>query len=370
MRKARRKNKKIKAAAAAFLILILAAVFILCFPLFGKKHTEIWAASDEFDISSVKTVEKAPNEEFKILQLTDLQLWAVISDNKEALDQVDSLIEKTSPDLIVLTGDNVSGITTNYLIRQVIDRLESHEIPWATVFGNHDAEGKATLNWQGDRFEEAEYCLFEKGPSNLYGVGNYVVNITENGKAVYSLFMMDNGRYCDYGGDTGKREIYMGYEQMAWYEWNVKGIAESEGHTVPSMVFTHFALPQTAEAIEELAVIEEIEIDGEPVRRYTVPEEYGFGSCAYIPGAAPVDSGFFDLCKELGSTKYFFFGHDHENDASITYEGMTMTYGLKTGPSPRPWNEAERYGGTLITIGNASDDYKVSIEHITQAQAE
>lgn len=156
----------------------------------------------------------------------------------------------------------------------------------------------------------------------------------------------------------------MGYEQMAWYEWNVKGIAEHEGETVPSMVFTHFALPQTRTAIEELAVKDEA------TGRYTVPEEYGFGSCAYFPGAAPVDSGFFDLCKELGSTKYFFFGHDHENNASITYDGMTMTYGLKTGPSPAPWNSAEEYGGTLITIGNASDNYKVSIEHIVEAQAD
>lgn len=362
MTKAKRR-KTLKRAAAGFTALILVIAFVLCFPLFGKKHIQVWAAGDEFDISSIESVEKNPDEEFKILQLTDLQLWAVLSDNKETLSQVDALIEKTSPDLIVLTGDNVSGIATNYLIRQVIDCLESHEIPWATVFGNHDAEGKATLNWQGDRFEEAEHCLFEKGPSNLYGVGNYVINITENGRAVYSLFMMDNGRYYDYGGDTGKREIYMGYEQMAWYKWNVQGIAQYEGHTVPSMVFTHFALPQTKTAIEKLACEDE---DG----KYTVPEEYGFGSCAYVPGAAPVDSGFFDLCKELGSTKYFFFGHDHENDASVTYEGMTMTYGLKTGPSPKPWNEAERYGGTLITIGNKSDDYKVSIEHIVEAEAQ
>lgn len=365
------KKKKIAIGViSGFLALVLVIAFILCFPLFGKKHVQVWAASDEFDINSIQTVEKNPDEEFKILQLTDLQLWANLSDNKKALEEVDALIEKTSPDLIVLTGDNVSGITTNYLTRQVIKCFEEHKIPWATVFGNHDAEGKATLNWQGDRYEEAEYCLFEKGPSNLYGVGNYVVNITENGKVIQSLFMMDNGRYYNYGGETGKKEIYMGYEQMAWYEWNVKGIAENEGKTVPSMVFTHFALPQTRTAIEELAEVEEIVVDGEKTQRYVVPEKYGFGICAYLPGAAPVDSGFFDLCKELGSTKYFFFGHDHENNASITYDGMTMTYGLKTGPSPAPWNGAEEYGGTLITIGNAADNYKVSIEHIVEEKAE
>lgn len=159
------KKKKIAIGViSGFLALVLVIAFILCFPLFGKKHAQVWAASDEFDINSIQTVEKNPDEEFKILQLTDLQLWANLSDNKEALEEVDALIEKTSPDLIVLTGDNVSGLTTNFLTRQVIKCLEKHEIPWATVFGNHDSEGKATLNWQGDRYEEAEYCLLKKVP--------------------------------------------------------------------------------------------------------------------------------------------------------------------------------------------------------------
>lgn len=123
------------------------------------------------------------------------------------------------------------------------------------------------------------------------------------------------------------------------------------------MVFTHFARPEFREAIETLAVQNE---DGS----YTVPEELGFGKCAYLPGCAKVNSGFFDKCKELGSTKYLFCGHDHENNASITYEGITMTYGLKTGPSPAPWNGAEQTGGTLVTVTGSGEKQTVSIEHI------
>lgn len=149
----------------------------------------------------------------------------------------------------------------------------------------------------------------------------------------------------------------MGYEQIAWYAWNVEGISKSAGKTVPSMTFTHFAPPEMRTAVESLCVQDE---NGQ----YTVPEDYGFGICDYLPGCAPVNSGFFAKCKELGSTKYMFFGHDHENNASLTYDGITMTYGLKTGPSPAPWNSAEETGGTLITIGNADADYAVSVEHI------
>lgn len=76
------KKKKIAIGViSGFLALVLVIAFILCFPLFGKKHVQVWAASDEFDINSIQTVEKNPDEEFKILQLTDLQLWANLCHN-------------------------------------------------------------------------------------------------------------------------------------------------------------------------------------------------------------------------------------------------------------------------------------------------
>ena len=78
------------------------------------------------------------------------------------------------------------------------------------MFGNHDSEiPMTTLNWQGDQLLKSEYCLFQKGPSNLYGCGNYAVNITEKGEPIYTLFLLDNGRYYEYE-DGSKREIYMG----------------------------------------------------------------------------------------------------------------------------------------------------------------
>lgn len=41
-----------------------------------------------------------------------------------------------------------------------------------------------------------------------------------------------------------------------------------------------------------------------------------------------------------------------------------MTYGLKTGPSPVPWNYAKETGGTLITITGENKNQSVDIEHI------
>ena len=145
---------------------------------------------------------------------------------------------------------------------------------------------------------------------------------------------------------------------MAWYKWNVEGIKNAQSETVPSMIFTHFAPPQMREAVEKLSSLDE----GSGV--YTVKSEYGSGKCAYLPSCAPVDSGFFDLCRELGSTKHMFFGHDHENNASLTFEDITMTYALKTGVSPKPWNFAEQTGGTLITLTTDNGEVNAAIENI------
>lgn len=339
------------------LIAVAIIAMILCVPLNGKANNEVWAYGDEFDIGNIQTVEKKADKEFKIMMITDLQLWSGLSDNRKALNLVKEMAAAEKPDLIVTVGDNVSGITNNYLTKDFIKIMESIKIPWAPTFGNHDDEGKASVNWIGDKFEEAEYCLFKKGPRNLYGVGNYVINIKEGDKIVQTLFMFDNGRYYKYPDQKiNKKEIWMGYDQIAWYKWNVLGIAEAQGETVPSMTFSHFAAPEFREGMMSLGMTEDEK------KPFYVPQEYGFGYCRYLPGVAPVNSGFVDVAKEMG-THSMFFGHDHENNASLTYEGMRYTYGLKTGPSPKPWNGATEYGCTMITLKNASDNYKVDIEH-------
>lgn len=339
-------------------ILVIAVVIagVLFFPLKGEKHTEVWSSGQEFDISKIQTVEKTPDKDFKILLITDSQLWSNPKDNKACLEQIKALVKKTQPDMLATVGDNVSGVFSRFLVKDFIEVMDSFALPWTVVFGNHDNEiPMTTLNWQGDQFLKSEYCLFQKGPSNLYGCGNYAVNIVENGNPVYTLFMFDNGRYTEYD-DGSTKEIYMGYEQIAWYEWNVKGIADFAGEIIPSMTFSHFAQPEFKEAVEQYAVKNE---DGS----YTIKEEYGFGKCAYLPSCAPVKSGFFEKCKELGTT-HMICGHDHENNAVVTYEKITMAYGMKTGPSPAPWNDAEQTGGSIITIHTENGIAFAGIEHI------
>lgn len=339
-----KKKKIIIVTSIVALLVLIITVMALFIPRTGRKIVDIWGQDKEFKIDSIKALNKEADKEFKILLMTDLQLWSNLGDNDKVFKLMDKLVEETKPSLIVLPGDNVSGITTAGLTKQLIKKMDSYKLPWAPIFGNHDSEGNATLKWQADRFMESSYCLFSRGPSNLYGVGNYFVNIVEGSEVLYSLALLDNGRYINYG--EGNDEKYIGYEQIAWYNWNVDGIAKAVGKSVPSMVFTHFAQPEFYTAMETLAVKGADD-------RYYVPEELGFGSCAYLPGVSPVNSGFFDIARERGMT-HMFSGHDHENDASILYKDVVLTYGLKTGCSPAPWNDAIRYGGTVVTLSNGN----------------
>lgn len=350
------KAKKVAIGVSAAVLVLLTVVLIVFCPRRGADETYIWAVSDDYSSENAASLEKTAGEDFTILLFTDIQLWTLVSDNRRAFAIMDELVERTDPDLIVLPGDNVSGISTDILTLQLVSKMESYGVPWAPVFGNHDAEGNATLEWQGDRFEEAEHCLFDRGPTDLYGVGNYFVNIFEDGTPIYSLCFMDNGRYIDYGDRTA--ETYVDYAQIAWYKWNIEGLNAEFGTSVPSMSFSHFAFPEMREAVEKYGILSD---DG----RYVIPEDIGQGSCAYLPGAAPVNSGFFETAKASGLT-HAFFGHDHENDARITVDGVTLSYGLKTGPSPRPWNSAKEYGGTVITIGDGG----VSVRNEVVASAD
>lgn len=63
------------------------------------------------------------------------------------------------------------------------------------------------------------------------------------------------------------------------------------------------------------------------------------------------------LLKKTDSTKYVFAAHDHLNNFSVDYEGIRLTYTMKTGD--RCSYLPKSNGGTLITIGE-----KVEIEHV------
>lgn len=314
--------KGIKITVCVVCIAVLLVAGILLFPLTGKKHTQIWSAGDTFDAQKIQTVSK-DRTDFKILLFTDTQLWSDLGKNKECYAQMDALVEKTNPDLIVLPGDVLSAFASRFSIYNFIKHMDSYKIPWAPVFGNHDYEGRADKAKLAEIYESAEHCLFKSGPAGMNGMGNYIVNIERNNEVVYSLFLFDDGQYRVVDGQITDGGI--GENQIAWYKWAVNGIKETSGKAVPNMAFMHVAVPEYLQFEDDFLMGMRSE-----------------GTCT-----AKVNDGFFDAFKENGGT-HMFAGHDHNNNFVTEYEGVKMAYMTKS--SYNCYFTSKALGGTLLTL--------------------
>ncbi len=313
-----------------------------------------WSVNDTFDETDYITIEKNPDEDFVILNLTDIQLhdddvYSEMGERSNAL--IAKLIEDHKPDLITLSGDNAWG-TMAYI--ELVDYVDSFGIPWAPVMGNHDGEDCINEFWCAELFTEAENCLFQFGPEDM-GYGNYIINITENDSIIHTLFMMDTHDSRDYPVNDGTvlENCYdhLWPKQIKWYKWAVNGIKELEGKTIESTVIMHIPVVEYADAWEAAW-------DSEAQCFRPEYADTSFGVNREGVNGAPLNNGFFDVCKELGSTKNMVCGHDHVNNFSIPYEGIRLTYALKLGEGC--YYDEDLIGGTTLTVNSAGN---VDVEH-------
>ena len=175
---------------------------------------------------------------FTVMQLTDIQ------DNADVDNTVISMITKAiarySPDLVVLTGDNVAG---NLLLSQFKSSVDEFLQPlintntkFAVTFGNHDGEGiSPSKQTQYDYYmSHGGSCAVDMDVQALTGAGNGVIPIYANGQSSgtpeFQLYVIDSGDDASSGYDC----VYG--DQIDYY------IQRSIAYpTVPSLWFMHIA---------------------------------------------------------------------------------------------------------------------------------
>lgn len=310
-----------------------------------SKYFDDWSADDTFSIAdNTFIIEKDPNKDFVILNLSDIQLsdedaHGFFGELDEAL--IDKLITDTQPDLITLSGDNVYGWLGWIWL---IDLLDSYEIPWAPVFGNHDGATATYASWCAFQIEKySEYAIWDFGPKDM-GHGNYIITITENNKPIHQLYMMDTHKDATYEIDG---YTYNGYDhlwdnQIEWYKWAVNGTTAELGSVLDSTVIYHIPNVEYYNAWRE---------SYNHWEQVFWPEYEGaFGYNMEGVSSAPVNNGFFDTVKELGSTKHIICGHNHRNYSSIPYEGVWLHYAVKTGVGS--YYEKDVQGGKVFTLAS------------------
>ncbi len=296
---------------------------------------------EEFTLDEATVLKKEKGEDFVILNLSDTHF----SDYDEraffafeGTATIRRLVSAVKPDLITVTGDIVCGDSTNYSIKRFTDLMESFGIPWAPVFGNHDAETNCDANYLADIMLTSPHCVMKKGDPEM-GVGNYVVAIAEENddgtqNIVEALVMMDS------------HNSQPNEKQKEWYSNVADGISKLSDGKAEVSLFMHIPLPEYQYAYD-LAWDSETKAWRDEYNAYGAKYEE---ICCEKADGVPVQRGFFEAVKNSGNTKYIFCGHEHMNNFSIDYEGIRLTYTMKLG-----YGSGFQYGfngGTIITVGD------------------
>ena len=181
---------------------------------------------------------------FKIMQVADLH-FSVSSgacrDPTEpcpggAYNYTSSLLGRTldqeRPDFVVFTGDQLNGQGTVLDAKSVLAKfareVASRQIPWAVVFGNHDDEDARETGWRSDQVKLMQglpYSLVQAGPTDIHGVGNYVLKVLSADASrtqVLTLYFLDSGAYAkgitDWFGFWAPTEYdWIHQDQIDWF---------------------------------------------------------------------------------------------------------------------------------------------------------
>lgn len=350
------------------------------------------------------------DDDFKVLQLTDVHIgggWMCLKKDSMALNAVAAMVTAEQPDLVIITGDIAypvpfqAGTFNNKASAKIfVELMESLGVYWTLAFGNHDTEAYSYFDREdmSDFYEdvaaESQYCLFQKGPDDVDGFGNQIINIKNSaGLVTQSLYLFDSHSYTDndYFGILWKYDN-IHENQVQWYKetlaktnaQNAEVSGKADAAPVKSLAFFHIPLTEMKDAWDEYAA--NGYQDTENVKLI-----YGVaGETGKVVYGGVHDDDLFETMQELGSTQGVFFGHDHYNHFSFDYKGIRLTYGMSVDYLAYPgiYKLGGQRGCTPITIHpDGSFDYSqenyyqdkytslfekesVTMQEVTYAEAE
>lgn len=249
---------------------------------------------------------------FKIVQFTDIHWHNGEPADHQTQQLIELVLTDQKPDLIMLTGDTLAGggcADPQASMAQVAGMLERFATPWAAVFGNHDDEGGVSRTKLMEVMCAYEHCVAEAGPTDIFGVGNYVLPICGAGDSAvhFVLYCLDSGSYAatDIGGyDWIKRD------QIEWYISHSRGFQQQHGGPIPALAFFHIPLPEYDEVWDHHTC-------------------YGYKHEAVC--CPRVNTGLFAAMHEMGDVLGTFVGHDHIDDYEGDLYGIRLCYCRGTG---------------------------------------
>lgn len=219
-------------------------------------------------------------------------------------------LETENPDLVVFTGDVVTG-PDEAGWKAVTSLVTEAAVPFAVTLGNHDDEASWSRNQIFDFLSTVPGFLGSKGPEEVYGVGNYIIQLISNDsdETKSILWFLDSNAYSedknisDYG--------WIRFDQIAWCrEKSEKMTALNNGVPYPALAFFHIPLPEYDEVIGQESTL------GLAEERVCSPQ---------------INTGMLAAFIEMGDVMGTFVGHDHDNNYIGVHKGIALAYGQSSG---------------------------------------
>lgn len=263
---------------------------------------------------------------FRIMMFADSQ------DDEELEETTAQLMREAlaayEPDLVIYMGDNsvAPGEKQADAIAAIVAPVVEAGVPFTVVFGNHDQEQGIPNEDLLKEYQKHPGCLAYDAVPSLYGCGNHNLPIlASNGIGVaFNLWMVDSGTSTEEAGGYD----YVREDQIQWYKDTAKALSLlNGGEVVPAMHFQHIIVPEVYDALGMMKIpvgVGEWTFDGQAY--LPIPNFGSFTGFIFEPPCpSHINGGQFDAWVETGDVMATFYGHDHINSFTTTYEGIDIT---------------------------------------------
>ena len=191
--------------------------------------------------------------EFKIAQFTDMHFYDGGPKSPQVIENIRAVLEKEKPNLVILTGDIVTGSKKegeslrNWEI--LTDLFIEYNTPYAVAFGNHDDEAEVSRKEVLDYLSGRPLCLIsDEGGDAVKGVGNYVLPVSnQKGEVEKILYCMDSRSYSLKKGVEGYG--WFDHSQVGWFA-STNQAWLTKNSDLQALLFFHIPLPEYKDAFD------------------------------------------------------------------------------------------------------------------------
>ena len=261
--------------------------------------------------SNKKTLRFNDQGTFKILQLTDTHIcWENQEEYVKDLRQVCYILDTEKPDLVIFTGDVVTGILADSSWVNYLKPMDERGIPFVVTFGNHDREQELTERQLADLVMAHPMSLNTAESGWLDDMALEVKSSKGEGIAAL-LYCMDSGDYATI--DTRPSGYgWFRWDQVEWYRNTSFAYTNAHGGVpYPAYSFFHIPLLEFGETYKTGQIVSGVREENE------------------CPGE--LNTGLFSAFVECGDVHAVFTGHDHVNDYVVKNDDVYLIYGRFSG---------------------------------------